>query len=231
MPNKQTLGVIVPFYNEENFLEESVLRLIEVKIINQIILVDDCSNDKSFDIANDLSKRFNHIEVVKNGKNTGKGGAVKYGLNSIETEYVFIHDADLEYFPSDVVEMYQLIQKDPNSLVLGSRTIGDKKRKNIYFWTYFGNKLFSLFFSFLNNYKISDIASCYWLIKSDTLRALDLQENEFEIEVEVLSKFLKLNHKIHEVPISYEARTYRNGKKIKFKDAVSIFLKILKYRK
>ena len=100
MPNKQTLGAIVPFYNEENFLEESVLRLIEVKIINQIILVDDCSNDKSFDIANDLSKRFNHIEVVKNGKNTGKGGAVKYGLNSIETEYVFIHDADLEYFPS-----------------------------------------------------------------------------------------------------------------------------------
>jgi len=231
MPNKQTLGVIVPFYNEENFLEESVLRLIEVKIINQIILVDDFSNDKSFDIANDLSKRFNHIEVVKNSENTGKGGAVKYGLNSIETEYVFIHDADLEYFPSDVVEMYQLIQKDPNSLVLGSRTIGDKKRKNIYFWTYFGNKLFSLFFSFLNNYKISDIASCYWLIKSDTLRALDLQENEFEIEVEVLSKFLKLNHKIHEVPISYEARTYRNGKKIKFKDAVSIFLKILKYRK
>tara|TARA_B100000989_G_scaffold272002_1_gene229144 strand:- start:41282 stop:41977 length:696 start_codon:yes stop_codon:yes gene_type:complete len=231
MPNKQTLGVIVPFYNEENFLEESILRLIEVKIINQIILVDDCSNDKSFDIANDLSKRFNHIEVLKNSENTGKGGAVRHGLNSIKTEYVFIHDADLEYFPFDVKEMYQLIQKEPNSLVLGSRTIGDKKRKNIYFWTYFGNKLFSSFFSFLNNYKISDIASCYWLIKSDTLRALDLQENEFEIEVEVLSKFLKLNHKIHEVPISYEARTYRNGKKIKFKDAVSIFLKILKYRK
>ena len=126
--------------------------------------------------------------------------------------------------------MFALTNYNPDALILGSRTIGNKERKKIYFWTYLGNKLFALLFSLLNNYKVSDIASCYWLLKADVLKKMDLQEKGFAIEVEVLSKFLKLNRSILEVPIKYNARTYENGKKIKLKDGVIIFTKILKYK-
>lgn len=230
MDGLKTLGVIVPFFNEEKYLMESVKRLIDINLLNQIILVDDCSTDNSLKIAFELSKKYKNIEVVKNLSNTGKGGAVSYALKYISTDYVFVHDADLEYFPTDIVEMFALTNYNPDALILGSRTIGNKERKKIYFWTYLGNKLFALLFSLLNNYKVSDIASCYWLLKADVLKKMDLQEKGFAIEVEVLSKFLKLNRSILEVPIKYNARTYENGKKIKLKDGVIIFTKILKYK-
>ena len=230
MDGLKTLGVIVPFFNEEKYLMESVKRLIDINLLNQIILVDDCSTDNSLKIAFELSKNYKNIEVVKNLSNTGKGGAVSYALKYISTDYVFVHDADLEYFPTDIVEMFALTNYNPDALILGSRTIGNKERKKIYFWTYLGNKLFALLFSLLNNYKVSDIASCYWLLKADVLKKMDLQEKGFAIEVEVLSKFLKLNRSILEVPIKYNARTYENGKKIKLKDGVIIFTKFLKYK-
>lgn len=230
MDGIKTLGVIVPFFNEEKYLMESVKRLIDINLLNQIILVDDCSTDNSLKIAFELSKKYKNIEVVKNLSNTGKGGAVSYALKYISTDYVFVHDADLEYFPTDIVEMFAQTNYNPDALILGSRTIGNKERKKIYFWTYLANKLFALLFSLLNNYKVSDIASCYWLLKADVLKKMDLQEKGFAIEVEVLSKFLKLNRSILEVPIKYNARTYENGKKIKLKDGVIIFTKILKYK-
>jgi hypothetical protein len=114
-------------------------------------------------------------------------------------------------------------------LVIGSRTLGKKERKNIYFYTYFGNKVLTILFSVLNNHKLSDIASCYWLVKVETLKNINLSEKGFAVEVEVLSKFIKNNIQVIEVPIKYEARSYQDGKKIKLKDGLKIFFKILKY--
>ena len=137
----------------------------------------------------------------------------------------------MEYFPEDIPEIFNSLSDFENCLVIGSRTVGDKKRKNLYFYTYFGNKVLSLLFSIINNYKISDIASCYWLVNANKLRSKDLHERGFGIEVEVLSKFLKNRVDIVEVPIRYEARSYQDGKKIKLKDGIIILLKILKYSK
>ena len=128
----KNLGVIVPFYNEELFLNQSVDRLIKQKIFHQIVLVDDCSTDSSLDIARNLSKNFDNIITVSTDRNSGKGAAVTKGLEFINTTHVIIHDADLEYFPEDIPEMFDQASLNSNSLILGSRTIGDKKRSSIY---------------------------------------------------------------------------------------------------
>ena len=231
MSESISLGIIVPFYNEEKFLEKSVSRLLKLQIVDQIVLVDDCSSDNSYSIAENFVKKNNKILLTKTLINEGKGSAVNTGLNLISTSHVIVHDADLEYFPEDIPEMYEKISPKKDSLILGSRTIGNKKRKNIYFYTYFGNKVLTLLFSILNNYKVSDIASCYWLVKVDTLKKINLSEKGFAIEVEVLSKFLRNKIEIIEVPIRYEARSYEEGKKIKFDDGIKICIKILKYCK
>ncbi len=168
MNDNYSLSVIVPFYNEEKFLEESITRLLKIEIVQQIVLVDDCSKDKSYAIGEKLVKENNNILITKTDNNLGKGGAVKAGLEQVTSTHVVVHDADLEYFPEDISEMFEAISSDQEHLILGSRTIGTKKRKNLYFYTYFGNKVFTLLFSILNNYKVSDIASCYWLVKTES---------------------------------------------------------------
>ena len=230
MNKNHTIGVIVPIYNEEKYLKESINRLLAVDIFSQIILVDDNSIDSSFEIANNLAQENSVITVLKINKNQGKGNAVITGAKKINTEYLIVHDADLEYFPSDIPELYKESVKHPTSLILGSRVLGEKERTNIYYFTYLGNKIFARIFSIFHRIRVSDIASCYWLIKVDQFLKLNIVEKGFAIEVEVLSKFLKTGNSIREVPIKYSARSYEQGKKIKLKDALVIFQKIVKYR-
>jgi glycosyltransferase involved in cell wall biosynthesis len=225
------LGVIVPFYNEQKFLDESVSRLLKIDIIEQIILVDDCSSDNSYSIAKNMVNNNSNISLTQTQQNGGKGAAVQKGLELIKTSHVIVHDADLEYFPEDIIEMFDKVTPTNNTLILGSRTLGSKERTNLYYYTYFGNKVLSLLFSILNNRKISDIASCYWLVSVKSLKEINLQEKGFAIEVEVLSKFIRSKTNIIEVPIKYMARSYEEGKKITLKDGFAIFLKILKYCK
>ncbi len=226
-----SITAIVPFFNEEKYLETSVKRLIKVNLFNQIILVNDGSVDNSIEIAKKLTVKYDILELISNEKNLGKGYAIKSALNSVSSNYVIVHDADLEYFPEDIPELFDIALKNPNSLVLGSRTIKGKERDNKYVLTYFANKIYTYLFSLINGKRLSDIASCYWLIQTDTLKSFNISEIGFGIEVEVLSKFLRRSDNIIEVPIRYNGRTYENGKKIKFKDGVTIFLKILFYSK
>lgn len=227
----EEISVIVPFYNEQKYLENSVQRLLDESIFKSIILVNDCSDDDSLEVAKKLENKNKIISLISTKKNLGKGGAIKLGLNQVSTKYIIVHDADLEYFPNDINEMYKLALSNHNSLILGSRTIGKKERVNIYKRTFVVQKFYAKLFSILNSTKISDIASCYWLIKTNDLKELNIQENGFSIEVEVLSKSLQKSLKIIEVPIQYHARSYENGKKIKIKDGFLIFLKIIKYSK
>ncbi len=225
------ISAIVPFLNEEEYLHESVNRLLKTNLFEKIILVDDGSTDGSNKIANAIASKFELIEVVELGKSKGKGNAVKVGLNYVNTSHVIIHDADLEYNPSDIPEMFEIAKLNPRSLVLGSRTLKGKKRDNKYKTTYYANKILTIFFSIINLYKVSDIASCYWLIETELLKKINIKEKRFAIEVEVLSKYLKFYSKIIEVPISYTGRLYSEGKKIKFSDGLMIFFKIIYYSK
>jgi dolichol-phosphate mannosyltransferase len=226
----KNLAVIIPFHNEKDFLKLSLKRLTDINIFDQIILSDDCSNDGSSEIAVNLANNNPIVEYVKAEKNSGKGDALNRAKQLIKTSHVIIHDADLEYFPSDIIEMFDLVEDNPESLILGSRFIGDKYRKNLYVRTWIANRGMSLFFSLINFTHISDIASCYKLMPSSFFKNVILKELGFSIEVELLSKFLKTKKTIIEVPIKYEGRSYTEGKKIKLSDGFKYLFNTLKYK-
>ena len=225
-----SLTVIVPFYNEEIFLSESLHRLINTNLADKILLIDDCSNDKSVEIAKKFENNYKNISLIQSSVNTGKGGAMSLSVNNLDTDFVVVHDADLEYFPSDIIEMFDLVEDNPESLILGSRFIGDKYRKNLYVRTWIANRGMSLFFSIVNFTHITDIASCYKLMPSSFFKNVALKELGFSIEVELLSKFLKTKKNIIEVPIKYEGRSYTEGKKIKLSDGFKYLFNTLKYK-
>ena len=224
------LGVIVPFYNEKNTLSESIERLLAQHIFSEIILSDDNSNDGSDIIAKLYEKKYENIKYIKSSTNKGKGNALNNAKDYITTKFVVIHDADLEYFPEDLVEMFEKAKLNPQSLIIGSRFIGNKERVNIYRRTFIANKVMSLFFSFVHFCKISDIATCYKMLKTDTFKEIQLYENGFSIEIELVSKFLKKNKSIIEVPIKYEGRSYEEGKKIKPIDGMMYLINTIKYK-
>ena len=224
------LGIIVPFYNEKTTLERSIERLLAQNIFSEIILSDDNSNDGSDIIAKQYEDKNENIKYIKSSTNKGKGNALNNAKDHITTKFVVIHDADLEYFPEDLVEMFEKAKLNPQSLIIGSRFIGNKERVNIYRRTFIANKVMSLFFSFVHLCKISDIATCYKMLKTDTFKEIQLYENGFSIEIELVSKFLKKNKSIIEVPIKYEGRSYEEGKKIKPIDGMMYLINTIKYK-
>ena len=224
------LGVIVPFYNEKNTLSESIERLLAQHIFSEIILSDDNSNDGSDIIAKHYEDKNENIKYIKSFTNKGKGNALNNAKDHITTKFVVIHDADLEYYPEDLVEMFEKAKLNPQSLIIGSRFIGNKERVNIYRRTFIANKAMSLFFSFVHFCKISDIATCYKMLTTDTFKEIQLYENGFSIEIELVAKFLKKNKSIIEVPIKYEGRSYEEGKKIKPIDGMMYLINTIKYK-
>jgi dolichol-phosphate mannosyltransferase len=225
-----SLDIIVPFYNEENFLQKSVERLLEINIHSSITLIDNNSTDSSVDIALNLAKKDN-VKYVKTNNKQGKGAALRFSAEFLSGTHVVIHDADLEYFAEDLIELKKLSIKNPTSLILGSRFIGSKLRKIRYSKAYYANKFLSKLFSIVYGYPISDVATCYKLLPVDVFKNLNLTEDGFAIEIEILAKYLKLSDaNIIEVPIKYEGRSYQEGKKIKFLDGIIYLIKILTYR-
>jgi glycosyltransferase involved in cell wall biosynthesis len=224
------LGVIVPFYNEKNTLAESIERLLNQNIFTEIILSDDNSNDGSDKIAKQYEDSNENIKYIKSLENKGKGNALNNAKDFITTKFVVIHDADLEYFPEDIVEMFEKAKTNPQSLIIGSRFIGNKERINIYRRTYFANKVMSLFFSLIHFCKISDIATCYKMMATKIFKEIELVENGFSIEIELVSKFLKKYKSIIEVPIKYEGRSYEEGKKIRPLDGLMYLINSIKYK-
>jgi len=226
-----TLDVIVPFYNEEKLLGESVKNLIKANIHDKIFLVNNNSSDNSKEVAQLLTRGREDIVYLETKESMGKGSGIQTAIEYLESTHTIIHDADLEYFPEDIKAMKELSKKNENSLVLGSRFIGDKERINKYKSTIFANRFLSSFFSFIYGYSVSDIATCYKLIPNKYLKKMNLSENGFSIEIEIIAKYLRMNSpKIIEVPIRYKGRTFEEGKKINILDGIQYIIKILYYK-
>jgi dolichol-phosphate mannosyltransferase len=225
-----TLTVIIPVYNEEDTLKESYSRLIEIDdIVTRIIIVDDYSSDSSPQIINDIKNQNTKVTVLQNPKNLGKGAALMKAQEFITTDFVVIHDADLEYFPNDLRNMYELITTKNVDLVIGSRFLKDNKNI-IYYRTYYANKFLSKVFSLIYREHVTDIATCYKMMSSSYFKNIQLFEKGFSIEVEMLAKYFKKSNKFLESSINYSARTYEEGKKIKTSDGFRYILSILKYK-
>ena len=208
-----SLTVIVPVFNEEKTVQESLSRLDSVDIVSKIIIVDDCSSDNSNILIQEFIQDKNKYLLLKTNNNSGKGKAIEKAQEYIDTDYVAIHDADLEYYPEDFYSMYKKIDK--NNLVLGSRFIGNLKRNNFYSRTLYANFFLSKLFSMIYKNRVTDVASCYKMIPTKYFKKIKIESSGFEFEIEVLAKYLKISNKISEVPIKYSGRSYAEGKKIK----------------
>mgnify|MGYP001176390176 FL=1 len=222
--------VIMPFFNEENTLEIAVTNLVNEDFASEIILVNDGSNDKSYEIASSLQNKHKFIKLIESKENKGKGHALKLGINVASKKFIGVLDADLEYSPNDLKNLFKEIDINNLDIVCGSRFIGDFKRDNIYVRTYLANKFLSMFFSIIHREKVTDIATCLKVFRKTLFDSIDLKANGFSIEVEILAKTLSKSDNFKEFPISYTARSYEEGKKIKLIDGFRYIYSILKFK-
>jgi len=230
------LTIIVPVYNEKKFIKVLLKKLIKIiKIKKQIIIVDDGSNDGTVDI---LKKQFlsnkSISKIIFHKKNSGKGSAIKTAQKFVKGNFVVIQDADLEYNPKDINKMYYFIKKKKFHVVYGSRVLNKNKYQNTKNFTHlvriWGNAFLTMVSNIINNQNLTDAHTCYKMFKSNVFKKLDLCENGFAFCPEVTTKLSKKKIKIYEIPISYNGRTYDDGKNITSIDAIVALKSLIKYR-
>jgi glycosyltransferase involved in cell wall biosynthesis len=222
------LSVIMPCYNEAATLLEIVSKVRAVNLEKQIIAVDDHSTDNTYDLLRQEAAHDPAMIVVRHPVNRGKGAAVRSGLARASGDIVIIQDADLEYDPEDYYELIRPIAEGRVNVVFGSRFLG--RHTGMYFWNALGNKSLTFLTNFLFNCWISDMETCYKVMRTDIMRDLQLQSNDFRLEPEIAAKVLKRGHRVYEVPVSYLGRTYEEGKKMKPSQGFYAILALFKYR-
>jgi glycosyltransferase involved in cell wall biosynthesis len=224
---RPTLTVIVPAYNEEDTIVRVVERVREVPFSLQIIVVDDCSSDRTAELARALEG----VELLRHERNQGKGAALRTGFAQARGRIVVVQDADLEYDPTDIPDLVRPILEGHADVVYGSRLIGGRPQRVHLFWHKVGNKTLSLVTNVLYNTTLSDMETGYKAFTLEVLRAIEpLRESDFRIEPELTAKICRGGYRIYEVPISYYGRSYAEGKKITWRDGFPALYALVKYR-
>lgn len=218
------ISIIIPVYNEAKTVEEIIKRVEVVNIDKEIIVVDDCSTDGSFDILNNIANK-GRIKLIKHVKNSGKGAAIKTGLEAAGGDIIIIQDADLETDPQDYYELIKPIMNGETKAVFGYRTV--KKPTSIYWW---GGRMVSFITQLLYGGSVKDVNNGYKVMTRDLWNSLNLQSNRFQICEEITAKLLKRKEKIIQVPTKYFPRTKKQGKKLGFKDGFISLWTLLEYR-
>ncbi len=237
--NFKTLSIVIPVYNEEKYIGEILEYVIKADTLGlkkEIIVVDDGSNDNSkFKIQNaKLQCKIKNCKIVAifRKNNEGKGAALKTGFLKSTGDIVLVQDADLEYSPQDYPILLEPFFKYGADVVYGSRFVTQRPRRILYFWHYVANTLLTSFSNMLTNLNITDMETGYKLFRGDMIRdiAKNLESKRFGFEPEITAKISKIiNLKLYEVGISYQGRTYGEGKKIGWKDGLRAFWEIIKY--
>ena len=228
---KNKVTIVIPVYNEKNYIEKIIKKIIkDIKFNKQIIVVDDYSTDGT---RKKIKKIKKIDKIIFHKKNQGKGAAIKSAIPFIKGNIIAIQDADLEYSPKDLNKLIKIMILNDLKVIYGSRVLKKKRYySNLFISNFriFGNHVLTLTSNFFNNQKLTDAHTCYKVLKSDLFMKLKIQENDFAFCPEVTTKVSLLNEKIKEVPISYKGRTVQEGKKINFFDAIRALITILKYR-
>ena len=226
-----TLSIIIPVYNEEKTIVK-ILELVEKvdlgEIKKEFIIIDDCSTDKTREI---LGRYKDKYVVILKDRNEGKGVAVKTGLLKATGQMAIIQDADLEYDPQDYKELIKPILDGRADVVYGSRFIGDKPHRALYFWHLCGNKFLTFLSNLLTNLTLTDMETCYKLLSRQAIDEIKekLTAKRFGIEPEITALIAKKKFRIYEVGISYYGRTYQEGKKINWRDGLAAVYFVVKY--
>jgi len=239
LPDDLTLSVVIPVYNERNTIREIVRQVRAVPINKQIILVDDCSTDGTREVLKQWEASESDLTIQFHETNQGKGAALRTGFALARGQVVIVQDADLEYDPAQYLQLIQPIVEGKADVVYGSRFIGESHRV-LFFWHSLANRFLTLLSNTFTNLNLTDMEVCYKVFRREVIQGITLKSNRFGFEPEVTAKVARFQMpavdgrparrcRIYEMPVSYNGRDYREGKKIGWKDGVQALYCILRY--
>jgi glycosyltransferase involved in cell wall biosynthesis len=232
----QKLSILIPTYNEGKTLYQILDKIRQVELLyptkKEVIIIDDASTDNTAEIIFSYKNKYPDFPIIHltHDRNKGKGAALHTGIKKATGEYLIIQDADLEYDPNDYNDLLKPVYEGVADVVYGSRFVGSKPHRVLFFWHYVGNKLVTSLSNVLTNLNLTDMESCYKVFNTTLIQTLQLKEEGFGFEPEVTAKIAKIpNIRIYEVGISYYGRTYAEGKKINWKDGIWALICIFRY--
>ncbi|MCS7269757.1 MAG: glycosyltransferase family 2 protein [Gemmataceae bacterium] len=233
LPAGFKLSVVIPVYNEERWVAELVRRVQAVDIPKELIIVNDCSTDRTPQILTEIEQQYDNVRVIHQPRNMGKGAALREGFRHCTGDVVIVQDADWEYNPAEYPRLIQPIVDGRADVVYGSRFIGESHRV-LYYWHSVANKILTTLSNWFTNLNLTDMETCYKVFRREVIQSIRLRSNRFGFEPEITAKIARRRKgqppwRVYEVPISYSGRTYEEGKKIGLKDAFQALYCIIRY--